>query len=180
MFLFFSSFLFNSSPVFSISSSTLNPIILSFSILHLPIFLPLPSLFSLSSLFPPTSHPLSIHCPPSTVPSLFLPFPVTLFSIPLSPSLSVPPFSLFSPHTLSLNLPFLLLSFLPTPSSLPPPPLPSASLPRSTLPFHLTSLFFIPLPTLPPFELVYCPRLSILLKPLEKSLNILLERNTTI
>ena len=130
MFLFFSYFPFNSSPVFSISSSTLNPIILSFSILHLPLFLSLPSLFSLSSLFPPTSHPLSIHCPPSTVPSLFLPFPVTLFSIPLSPSLSVPPFSIFSPHTLSLNLPFLLLSILfyllpPLSPHLPPPPFPA-------------------------------------------------------
>ena len=146
MFLFFSYFLFNSSPVFSISSSTLNPIILSFSILHLPLFLSLPSLFSLSSLFPPTSHPLSIHCPPSTVPSLFLPFPVTLFSIPLSPSLSVPPFSIFSPHTLSLNLPFLLLSIL---FYLLPP------LSPTSLSLRLPSPPYPPFP--PNFSILYSP-----------------------
>ena len=132
MFLFFSYFPFNSSPVFSISSSTLNPIILSFSILHLPLFLSLPSLFSLSSLFPPTSHPLSIHCPPLNCSFSFPSFPCdsilhSLVSLPLRPSL----FYILPSHSLPQSpLPTIIYSFLPTPSSLPhlpfpPPPFPA-------------------------------------------------------
>ena len=145
MFLFFSHFLFNSSPVFSISSSTLNPIILSFSILHLPLFLSLPSLFSLSSLFPPTSHPLSIPCPPSQLFLLFSFLSLWLYSpfpcLPPSPSL---PF-LYSPLTLSPSIsPSYYYLFFSTYSLLSPP----------------TSLR-LPSPPYPPFP----PNFSILYSP---------------
>ena len=99
MFLFFLSFLFNSS--FSCILH-IPPLLLPFpfspSLFYMPLpFLSLPSLFSLSplySLFPPSSPPPQYSMPP---PQLFvpfsLPFLVTPFSIPLSSSLSVPLFS---------------------------------------------------------------------------------------